>query len=398
MDAPVTNQPHVPLRVCFFGSYRANYVRNQVMIAGLRAQGATVYECHAPLWRGVPDRVAQASGGWRQPRFWLRVLRAYWQLLHTHRRIPPYDVMLVGYPGQFDVYLGWLLSRWRSVPLALDILMSLHLIAEERGLTQLSPTTGRLIYWLERGGLHLPDLLIADTPEYRDYYAAHYHLPLERFTLVPLGVDDRLFFPRPHLQPPADVVRVIYYGTFIPLHGIPTLLRAAALLRDQPHIQFDLYGDGQERPAAEQLAAELGLTNVHFHSWVDSADLPDEIARAHICLGVFGNTQQSRCTIQNKIWEGLAMQRPVITGDSETVRTSLTHGQHLYLVPRENPQALAQGLLKLAADPALRQRLAQEGYRRFLSANTITALGATTLTALQTLCVRRNQGEAAPGD
>ncbi len=387
----MTHQPLSSLRICFFGTYRAHYVRNQVMIAGLRAQGATVYECHAQLWQGVPDRVAQAAGGWRHPRFWLRVVRAYWQLLRAHRRTPPYDVMLVGYPGQFDVYLGWLLSRWRGVPLALDILMSLHLIAEERGLTRLSPTTGRLIYWLEKAGLHLPDLLIADTQEYRDYYAAQYGLPLERFTLVPLGVDDRLFFPRPHLQPPAGRIRVLYYGTFIPLHGIPTLLQAAALLGDHPEIQFDLYGDGQERPAAEQLAAELGLTNVHFHGWLDSAALPDEIARAHICLGVFGNTQQSRCTIQNKIWEGLAMQRPVITGDSETVRASLTHGQHLYLVAREDPHALAQGLLTLAADPMLRQHLAQAGYHRFQAANTISAIGATTLAALRTLCSQRNK-------
>ena len=125
-----------PLRVCFFGTYRAGYVRNEVVIAGLRAQGVIVDECHSPLWHGVADRVAQAGGGWKRPAFWGRVLRAYWRLLRAHARTPPYDVLLVGYPGQFDVYLGRLLSRLRRRPLALDVLMSLHLIAEERGLTR----------------------------------------------------------------------------------------------------------------------------------------------------------------------------------------------------------------------------------------------------------------------
>ena len=41
-------------------------------------------------------------------------------------------------PGQFDVYLGRRFPRWRRKPMALDILMSLHLVAEERGLTKKS--------------------------------------------------------------------------------------------------------------------------------------------------------------------------------------------------------------------------------------------------------------------
>ena len=124
----------------------------------------------------------------------------------------------------WDGYVSWCRRR----PMALDILMSLHLIAEERGLNQKSPFTGKLIFWLEKGGLKLPDLLIADTPEYRAYYSEKYKLPLERFRLVPLGVDDHIYFPRPNITPPTDCFRVIYYGTFIPLHGVETVIRAAA--------------------------------------------------------------------------------------------------------------------------------------------------------------------------
>lgn len=373
-----------PLRVCFFGTYRERYVRNEVVIAGLRAQGVEVIECHSKLWRGVPDRVAQAGGGWKNPRFLLRVARAYWRLWQAHRRVGDYDVMLVGYPGQFDAIPGRLLSRLRGKPMALDILMSLHLIAEERGLAQKSPVTGRLIFWLEKLGLKQPDLLIADTPEYREYYSEKYGLPQEKFRLVPLGVDDRLYTPRPHLQPPHDHIRVIYYGTFIPLHGVETMLHAAAELRDQPHIRFDFYGAGQELPAIKRLAQELQLDNVRFHGWVDKERLPDEIARSHISLGVFGTTKQSMCTIQNKIWEGMMMQRAVITGDAPTIREELQHGEHVYLVPRANPQALAQGILELAGDEELRRRLGERGHER-AQQNTIAATGQKVKCALEEL-------------
>lgn len=373
-----------PLRVCFFGTYRASYVRNQVIINGLRAQGVTVYECHATLWRSVADRVEQAGGGWKRPRFIWRVLNAYWRLLRAHWRTPDYDVMLVGYPGQFDAYLGRLLTWWRRKPMALDILMSLHLIAEERGLTQKSPVTGRLIFWLEKFGLKLPDLLIADTAEYQNYYTQKYNLAPERFHRVPLGVDDRLFYPRPDLQPPADCFRIIYYGTFIPLHGVETIIQAAALLQDHRHIRFDFYGDGQERPQAEELARRLGLNNVHFCGWLDKEKLPEEIARSHVCLGVFGTTRQSRCTIQNKIWEGMMMQRPVITGDAETIRAELAHKEHVYLVERANPQALAAAILELEANQQLGQKIGGAAYDRARH-NGITATGCATVAALRTL-------------
>jgi glycosyltransferase involved in cell wall biosynthesis len=370
-----------PLRVCFFGTYRANYVRNQVMIAGLRSQNVEIYECHSTLWHSVADRVEQASGGWKSLRFWKRVFSAYWQLFRAHNRTPDYDVMLVGYPGQFDVYLGRLLSWWRRKPMALDILMSLHLIAEERGLTKKSPLTGRLIFWLEKIGLKLPDRLIADTAEYEEYYCEEYHLSPDRFGRVPLGVDDRIYYPRPEFEPPSDCFRVLYYGTFIPLHGIETIIRAAAELCHLPHIQFDFFGEGQELAKAEGLAEELGLENVRFNGWIDKEKLPKEISRSHLCLGVFGTTKQARCTIQNKIWEGMIMQRPVISGDSETVRAELIHGEELYLVERANPKALADGILVLEADAPLRERIAASAFER-VQQNTIAGTGRTTVKAL----------------
>ncbi|MGH2536594.1 MAG: glycosyltransferase [Candidatus Promineifilaceae bacterium] len=377
-----------PLRVCYFGTYRASYVRNQVLIEGLRRQGVAVETCHAPLWRGTPDRIEQASGGWRRPAFWLRVLQAYGRLLWAYTRCGDYDVMLAGYPGQFDVYLARLLTWKRRRPLALDVLMSLHLIAEERGLTRESPLSGRLLFWLEKFGLRLPDLLLADTHEYRDYYCRKYGLPADRFALVPLGLDERRFYPRPDIQPPDTPFRVAYAGTYLPLHGLETMVRAAALLAEQADVQFDFFGDGQERAPAEALAAELGLRQVRFNSWLEPDKVPAALASAHVCLGVFGATQQARFTVQNKIWEAMAMARPVITGDSPTVRRDLAHLQHVYLVEREDPQALAAGICALKDDPGLRLRLGAGGYARSQH-NNISSTGRCVKAALCDLLAKR---------
>ena len=46
---------------------------------------------------------------------------------------------------------------------------------------------------------------------------------------------------------------------------------------------------------------------MHFHGFVEQEELLDSLAASHICLGVFGTTKQSNYTIQNKVWEGLAL-------------------------------------------------------------------------------------------
>ena len=380
--------PENPLRVCYFGTYRAGYTRNQIILKGLQAQpDVAVRVCHATLWQGIEDRVAQASGGWRNPAFWRRLVGAYRQLLREHRQAPEYDVMLIGYPGQFDAFLGRRLAHRRGKPAALDILMSLHLVAEERGLTAAHPNTGKLIFQLERRGLRQPDLLIAENPEYGGYIAGKYQLPVERFRYVPHGADETVFHPRP-LRPPDDHFRVTYHGGYLPSHGMDAILGVARLLAGDPGMRFEFYGSGPEKERIVRQAQEWNLPNVTFHGFVSQDELLDGLAQAHVCLGVFGTTRQAHFTVQNKVWEGLAMGRAVISGDSPTIRAALADRAEVYLIARNDPAALAAGLRELRDDPALRERIAAAGHARYLAGNSIPALGRQMKEALLSLVER----------
>jgi len=367
---------HKPVRVCYFGTYRAGYSRNQILQEGLRRNGVDLVICQAPLWSGIEDRVQAASGGWARPGFLLRLATTYRQLLAAYRQVGDYDVMVLGYPGQIDTFLARLLTRRRGRPLVLDIFMSIYLIAEERGLVERHPFTGRMIRTLEGLACRLPDRLILDTAEYVTWFGQTYGLAAERFRLVPTGADDRIF--RPVEPPPRDdrCFRALYYGTFIRNHGVDQIVRAAALLKGEPDVRIELIGTGPERQHAEALARELEAWNVEFVDWVEKEDLPYRAAAADLCLGAFGQTEQSLRTVQNKIYEGLAMRRPVVTGDSPTVHAALVHGRHAYLVARGDPAALAEAILALKRDPALRERLAGEGYELFQSRFALAVIGA----------------------
>ena len=264
-----------PLRVCYFGTYRQQYGRNQILMNGLRANGVDLYECHQPLWQGSEDRVSRAAGKWLDLPFLWRIVKAYLSLIRKHYHAPPYDVMMLGYPGEFDTFLGRLLSWTRRKPLALDHIMSLYLIAIERGLHQKSPLTVKFIRAAEWVSLRLCDLIICDTEGYRDYHCKTYSLTADRFRLVPAGADDRLFFPRPEVTPPTDRFRVMYHGTFLYSHGVETIVAAAALLKDRADIEFLFCGTGPEEPHIRQLAEESGADNIVFTGWVERPEMPN---------------------------------------------------------------------------------------------------------------------------
>lgn len=377
---------NTPLRVCYFGTYRAEYSRNRILIEGLRRNGVQVIECHERLWGGIEDRVETVQGGWKHPGFWWRVITVYARLIRSYWQLGrAYDVLVVGYPGQLDVFLARLLSWLHRKPLVWDIFMSIYLIALERGLDGKSRVGVGLLRRLEWLACRLPDQLIIDTPAYAAWFEETHGVPASRFGLVPTGADDRIFYPIPPSADKPDCITVLYYGTFIPNHGVLTIVEAAALLADDPSIHFEMIGDGPDRAAAMALAQEEELTNITFVGWLEPDQLRQRIADADLCLGVFGTTPQSLMTVQNKIYECLAMGKPVLTGDGPAVAENFRHREHLYFCERRNPTALAEAVRALCKDSELCQEMATQGYARFVQSYGLGPLGRRAVSILERL-------------
>jgi glycosyltransferase involved in cell wall biosynthesis len=306
----------------------------------------------------------------------------YITLLRRYLRVGDYDVMVVGYPGQFDVYVAWLLTRLRRRPLVWDIFMSIYLIALERGLERRSRFTINMIRLIERRACRLPEKLILDTSEYVEWFQRVHNVRAERFRLVPTGADDRVYHAVEAVH--SDLrFTLIYYGSFIPNHGVPTIVEAARLLHDVSEIRFVFIGDGPEKATAMALVQQYGLANVEFAGWMEREELVRQVAQADICLGVFGTTPQSLMTVQNKIYETLAMRKPLITGDSVTMRNSFVNGKHLVLVNRADPCDLAEKTMQLLNDPDRRAQLAIQGYQRFCESFSTQKLGELTRSHLE---------------
>jgi len=165
---------------------------------------------------------------------------------------------------------------------------------------------------------------------------------------------------------------VIYYGTYIPNHGVETIVQAAKLLETDANIEFEMIGSGPDEPKARQTAERLEVKNIRFVGWLEREVLTEHIADADLVLGAFGTTRQLELTNNNKIYEGFAMMKPVISGETPALPKVLQHNVHLYLCERGNPQSLADGIRVLKGDAGLRQRLVEHG-RKVVPAHFSTA-------------------------
>jgi glycosyltransferase involved in cell wall biosynthesis len=125
---------------------------------------------------------------------------------------------------------------------------------------------------------------------------------------------------------------------------------------------------------------ELRVKSVRFLGRRSYEQLPTEMAASHVCLGIFGTSPKAQRVIPNKVFDALAVARPVITGDTRAVREVLTHGENAWLCPPGDPEALAEAVLALRSDAAARLQLAHRGHELFRQRFSIDALSRDVAT------------------
>jgi glycosyltransferase involved in cell wall biosynthesis len=330
------------LRVLYFGTYQRDYPRNAQVISCLREAGVEVIERHIPVWDGrrhnwsVRGRAALRLL-WAEAKLWWPTYEA------------PFDVVLVGYPGHFDVPRARRIAREK--PLVFNPLVSLHdTLVSDRGRFRRGSVSSKVLQVVDRRALRLPDLVVADTEANADFLAEVGKIPRTRVESVLVGAEERFFRPA---WRPEDPFRFLFVGKLIPLHGLDTILEAARLA---PELPVRVVGSGQLDELLEQRPP-----NVDWVEWVEYEQLPGEYWGAGCALGVFADSEKTARVIPNKVFQALACGTPVITADTRAASELLVDGESALLVPPGDPMALASAMRRVAADPELARSLSEGG-------------------------------------
>ncbi|MBM2811442.1 MAG: glycosyltransferase [Chloroflexi bacterium] len=376
----------VDTTVHFVGAHDPSFARTALIADGLRAHGIQVHSMAQPAWGSTAERVRAARRGLLNPALAWRLVRAYARLVGQmrHTQSPP-EWLYVGYPGQLDaIVLRALRPRAR---IAMDAFVSIDETLADRAIGRVDSASRRLARALDRMAFRCADVVVTDTAAHTRRFSTEYGLDARKSVVVPVGARD----PGSRAQvPPAEPLsadapspadgkptpgplRVLYFGGFIPLHGIPVILDAARLLGPEAGISFDLVGDGQGADDAARSLAIGDLPHVSLRrDWMPESVLIDRfVANADVCLGIFAKSPKAMDVVPAKAYLALACGKPLVTADSPAVREELlgratSNDPSLLTCTPGDAASLASALLSLRDDAALRARMGAAGRRLYL--------------------------------
>jgi glycosyltransferase involved in cell wall biosynthesis len=192
----------------------------------------------------------------------------------------------------------------------------------------------------------------------------------ERLHFVSHGVDVSRFPFRPPddagLEASREAPRILFVGRLLEGKGLPTLLRAAELLRDEDRaFRLDVLGDGPDREDTASRVARAGLGDrVTLHGAVPQTVVGEHLAQATLlALPMEVRADGGRDGLPNVILEAMASGVPVVASRSSAIGDAVEDGESGLLVPPRDPEALARAIGRLLDDPALAARLSRAARR-----------------------------------
>jgi glycosyltransferase involved in cell wall biosynthesis len=198
-----------------------------------------------------------------------------------------------------------------------------------------------------------------------------------RVSLLPGGVDTARFSPGPSARArfgwPAQAFMLFTACRLVEKKGLTLLLEALAELSGKlPHLALAIAGDGPDRARLESLAIRLGLAaRVHFTGRLSPAQLALAYRSADLFVlssrTVFrANGVADAETMGRVLCEANAAGLPVLASRTGGVPSLIEHNVNGLLFAENSLPDLCRSISELAADPALRSRLAAAGRARAL--------------------------------
>jgi glycosyltransferase involved in cell wall biosynthesis len=342
----VTCVPNCPSGNVYSG-YRSRLRRQVQMMDGIKVIRVWTY-------------LAQNAGMMRRTLSYISFLAS--GVLSSWRLKRP-DVVVATSPQFFCGWAGvWVARMWRA-PFVLEIRDIWPESIAAVGALRRRPLL-RFLEFLERRLYRAADHLVTVGDGYKARILVRADVA-DRISVVTNGVDLQRFVPR--AADPAFLREhgldgkfvCSYVGTIGMAHGLEVIVEAAKILKERGRddIRFCVVGDGAHRERLCQAAADSGVaSSVIFTGRQPTARMPAILASSDVCLIHLKACELFESVIPSKIFEAMAMERPILIG---------VRGTAVDIVRRANAglefepgcaDQLAACVIRLADDPSLHFR------------------------------------------
>lgn len=211
-----------------------------------------------------------------------------------------------------------LIVRIRGAKLVVDNFVGLEETVDDRAGDSSGASIRRMVARaLDDVALRGADWVLVDTDLRREHVVARGRASARRVLTLPVGAPAWARTGSPIVL--GERMRVLYYGNYIPLHGVEHLVRA---VRDVEFpVELTLVGDGETRKRIEELVDTFGSARDRFVFLppVPEGELGPLLQEHDVVAGIFGGSTKASSVIANKVWQGLSMDRWVVTRRSEAL-------------------------------------------------------------------------------
>jgi len=162
----------------------------------------------------------------------------------------------------------------------------------------------------------------------------------------------------------ADDFIVLYAGILGHAQALEVILKAAAILCDDKRVKFVLVGDGPQKDMLHEMKASLQLDNVSFLPNQSREEMPNIVAAVDAAIVPLRNIPLFKGAIPSKIFENLAMGKPILLGvDGEAKELFIDEGKcGLFFTPEDEKQ-LVENIRLLSNNAMLCKQLGENGVR-----------------------------------
>ena len=161
---------------------------------------------------------------------------------------------------------------------------------------------------------------------------------------------------------------MFFYGGILGYaQGLEVVLHAAKAIQDLKHIHFILQGSGPEKEKLEALKNSFSLKNVHFLPPVSKSEMPSVVKSIDVALVPLKNLPLFQGAIPSKVFEALAMKKPILLGvDGEARKHFITNAQAgLFFQPEDVTDLVNQ--IRFLSDNKSQLQEMGENARKYVS-------------------------------
>ncbi|MDP4953773.1 MAG: glycosyltransferase family 4 protein [Flavobacteriales bacterium] len=343
----LTAMPNYP-KMEIFEAYKDGAIREEE-IEGVKVYRSKIYVSKSK--RILPRLLNYFSFVWT----------SYWR----GRKLANYDFLMVESPPLFLSYSAMRLSKKLKAKLIFNVSDLWPESAEKMGVVNNKQLLG-LAYRLEKKSYQRASLVSGQTQGIVDNINKRF--PEVNTFWLPNGVDlsfyeaDKIeagdFRERAGLQN-SDIV-FFYGGILGHAQGLSVVLEAAKRVEKNKSIKIVLQGAGPEKEELLKLKERLALENVVFMPPVAKAEMPAILKAVDVALVPLRKLDIFQGAIPSKIFEALAMKKPLLLGVDGEARTHFIDKAQagLFFEP-ENMEDLASKLLEMAEDADQRNEMGE---------------------------------------